>query len=87
MQIPHLLTLTLTLSLAPFTSAFALGLNARTQDLSSIEQVLNRYPIAIDSKDFGRLAEVFTPGAVADYGEGVGVLTGLEEIERRLEAR
>ncbi|KAK4546749.1 hypothetical protein LTR36_001481 [Oleoguttula mirabilis] len=41
--------------------------------------------IAIDSKEFALLGDVFTQDVVANYGSGVGVLQGLSAVERGLQ--
>lgn len=56
-------------------------------DYIAIRQTLNTYPLAIDNKDFGLLAAVFSPNAIANYSTGVGILSGLDQIESGLEAR
>ena len=50
-----------------------------------IHQTLSTYPLAIDSKNFGLLSQVFTTNAVANYSTGTGVLTGLPNIETTLQ--
>ena len=52
----------------------------------SIHQVLNTYPLAIDSKDFGLLAKVFTEDAFANYTGVLSNLNGLAAIQSGLSA-
>lgn len=49
-------------------------------DRQRIEDVLARYCFAIDGRDLDALREVFTADVEFDYGEGVGVRTGIEEL-------
>jgi len=50
-----------------------------------IHHTLSTYPLAIDSKNFGLLSQVYTPNAVANYSTGTGVLNGLPNIETTLQ--
>ena len=56
-------------------------------DYISIQRTLATYPLAIDSKDFGLLNEVFTEDAVANYSAPLNILRGLPQIEIVLEKR
>ena len=47
----------------------------------SIQNTINTYPLAIDSKNFSALSLVFTPDAVANYSAPLGVLHGLPNIQ------
>lgn len=49
-------------------------------DRRAIDDVLYRYAHALDSHEWERLAEVFTPDAVADFLELGGVNEGLDAI-------
>ena len=49
-------------------------------DFESIRNTVSRYPIAIDSKDFGSLDQVFADNVTANYGGSVGLLTGIKEL-------
>lgn len=49
-------------------------------DFESIRKIVSRYPIAIDSKDFGSLNQVFVDNVTIDYGGLVGLLTGRKEL-------
>ena len=51
----------------------------------SIKQVTNLYAIAIDTKDFDLLAQVFSEDAVADFGAD-SVWTGLSGVQAGLKA-
>ena len=78
------------LSAATAAAAVTQALSARStysEDWIAIHQTLNTYPLAIDSKDFGLLSQVFTANVIADYGAGVGVLNGLEAVESGLQQR
>lgn len=48
-------------------------------DRADIGDVLARYSTALDAKDWGLLAQVFTTGAECDYGS-LGSPRGVEEI-------
>jgi hypothetical protein len=77
----RLLPLFATLSLA----LFAVGdVFQNPIDIDSIRNTLALYPLSIDSKNFAGLALVFTPDAVANYGQPLGVLNGLSEIQQTL---
>lgn len=52
----------------------------------AIRQVLNTYPLAIDSKDFSLLSQVFASDAVANYSAPLNILTPLTTIATTLEA-
>jgi hypothetical protein len=52
----------------------------------SIHQTLHTYPLAIDSKDFALLTQVFTPTATANYTGPLSNLTGLPAIQAGLSA-
>lgn len=56
-------------------------------DYIQIRQILNTYPLSIDTKNFSLLASVFTTDAVANYNTGIGILTGLAQIQNSLAAR
>lgn len=51
-----------------------------------ISNTLSRYAFAIDSKDFDKLEEVFTPDIVANYSAPLGVLRGIPNIQETLKA-
>ena len=78
-----------TLVLAAFTVVTpALSLSpSYSNDWLAIHQTLNTYPLAIDSKDFGLLSQVFTNDVIANYSTGVGVLQGLTAVEEGLQQR
>ena len=71
--------------LLPTLALFSPLLNALTT-WESIHQTLNLYPLAIDSKDFGLLSQVFTPSAFANYGAPLNDLQGLLAIQAGLSA-
>lgn len=50
-------------------------------DVLAIQHTINQYPLAIDSKNFDKLSDVFTDDAFADYGVPVGVMNGLPQIK------
>lgn len=50
-------------------------------DRLAIEDLLHRYSRAIDTKDFGLLAEVFTADGVGDYSAAGGIRGSLSEIQ------
>jgi len=50
-------------------------------DILSIQNTLNLYPLAVDSKNFTALSSVFAPDAIANYSAPLGVLVGLPSIE------
>lgn len=56
-----------------------------SQDYIAVRQTLNRYPLAIDGKDFAALSEVFAPNVVANYSTSIGVLSGLTQVEEVLQ--
>jgi 3-phenylpropionate/cinnamic acid dioxygenase small subunit len=49
-------------------------------DRWDVADLLNRYADAVDGRDWKGLAALFTPAAVADYGELGGVQRGPEAI-------
>ncbi len=51
-----------------------------------IHQTLHTYPLAIDSKDYGLLSEVFTSDAFANYTGDLSNMTGLAAITAGLAA-
>jgi SnoaL-like domain len=53
-----------------------------TTDRLRIAEVLSRYCVVIDARDFNGLYDVFTADVTFDYGEGVGVRTGVDELIR-----
>ena len=55
-------------------------------DIDSIRNTLAQYSLSIDSKDFAGFQLVFTPDAVADYSQPIGVLHGLSNIQQTLSA-
>ena len=55
-----------------------------TADRLAIIDTLTSYALALDVKDWDRLARVFTDDAVADYGDLGPVLTGGEAISADL---
>ena len=72
----------------PFLHCFMLfsGLTLALTPWENIHQTLHTYPLAIDSKDFGLLSEVFTPTAVANYTGPLSNLDGLPAIQAGLNA-
>ena len=82
-KMAHFVALTLLLLRAAASYA---GRGGHSGDYIAIRQTLNRYALALDSKDFGALDLVFTVDVVADYGRGVGVLNGLQAVETGLMA-
>lgn len=54
-------------------------------DRLAIGDLLTRYTVAIDTKDYGQLASVFAPDAVIDYTAVGGVRGGREEVVSWLE--
>jgi hypothetical protein len=46
----------------------------------SLQQTLALYPLAIDSKNFAALDQVFAQDVVANYSTGIGVLNGLPTV-------
>lgn len=55
-------------------------------DRSEIMDTLIRYADAIDSKEFDRLADVFTPDAKVDYTSSGGIAAEYPKIRQWLEA-
>jgi len=60
-----------------FIEEFGLGL-----DLALIRQTISKFPIAIDSKDFQSLDQVFTPDVKANYGGSFGTISGFSNLTR-----
>jgi len=58
-----------------------------TEDYIAIQNTLATYPLAIDSKDFGLLSEVFTADVVANYSAPLNILSGLTQVETVLQQR
>jgi len=58
-----------------------------SEDYISIQNTLAIYPLAIDSKDFALLDQVFTDDVVADYSAPLNVLSGLTQVETVLQQR
>jgi len=54
-------------------------MSEKYDDRQEIEAVLYRYAMCLDTKQYARLTEVFTPEASADY-VGVGECRGLDSI-------
>jgi hypothetical protein len=52
----------------------------------SLQQTLALYPLAVDSKNFAALDQVFTQDVVANYSAPIGVLNGLPAVISALEA-
>lgn len=52
----------------------------------SLQQTLALYPLAIDSKKFAALDQVFAEDVIANYSPPIGVLTGLPAVESVLQA-
>lgn len=68
-------------------AVFALVVSASSlTPFEQIHQTINTYPLAIDSKDFALLSQVFTPNAFANYTGPLSNLTGLAAIETALAA-
>ena len=51
----------------------------------ALQQVLARYPLAIDGKNFSALSAVFTPDVVANYSAPLNIIYGLKSLETVLE--
>jgi hypothetical protein len=51
-------------------------------DRQRIVDLCVNYAIALDTRDWDRLRQVFTPDAVADYSGDLGMQSGYEAIER-----
>ncbi|KAB2575786.1 hypothetical protein DBV05_g5611 [Lasiodiplodia theobromae] len=69
------------LTIAQLTSSFPPPRAATTSawDLAAVDAIkhaLTLYAFAIDGRDWDGLDAVFAPGATADYGAPIGVLTG-----------
>ena len=57
-----------------------------TPDVTAIQQVLNRYPHAVDERDWAAFAHIFTEDVVCDMqAVGLGVTTGLAALEARFD--
>ncbi|KAF2810137.1 uncharacterized protein BDZ99DRAFT_305394 [Mytilinidion resinicola] len=56
-------------------------------DYFAIQNVISRYCVALDSKEFERLAEVFTTDVDATYPFPGGDLKGIEALESKIRAR
>jgi ketosteroid isomerase-like protein len=78
-----LLPLLTSLSLALFAAG---DVFQNPVDIDSIRHTLALYSFSLDSKNFDGLGSVFTPDAVADYSQPIGVLHGLSEIQATLSA-
>ncbi|KAG6903134.1 hypothetical protein C0995_004681 [Termitomyces sp. Mi166 len=52
----------------------------------AIKDTINHYPLAIDSKNFSALSNIFTVDAIANYSPPLGVLSGLETIQNVLQS-
>ncbi|KAI9814060.1 MAG: hypothetical protein M1827_003524 [Pycnora praestabilis] len=63
-----------------YTSYPSVTAVATTDDEAAIYQVLAKYPLAVDSKNFAALSDVFTSDVSANYGEGT-VYSGLSDLE------
>lgn len=61
---------------------------SRLEDLHAIREVCARYALAIDTRDYATLAELFTPDAVfGGTSDGASSLIGRERIVASLRAR
>ncbi|OCK76565.1 hypothetical protein K432DRAFT_385357 [Lepidopterella palustris CBS 459.81] len=56
-------------------------------DYFAIQNVLSRYCIALDTKDFDLLSEVFTPNVDAKYPFPGGDMKGLEAVQSTIRGR
>ena len=55
------------------------------QDIAGIVNLINLYPVAVDSQQWALFDRVFTPNARTDFGGGAA-FTGLEAIKQAFEA-
>ncbi|KAK6439080.1 hypothetical protein LTR95_004711 [Oleoguttula sp. CCFEE 5521] len=55
------------------------------EDYNAIQNTISTYSLAIDSKDFGRLSQVFTTDIVANYSEPLNAITGLAQVQQVLQ--
>ncbi|OQO07554.1 hypothetical protein B0A48_07251 [Cryoendolithus antarcticus] len=55
------------------------------EDYNAIRNTISTYSLAIDSKVFGRLSQVFTTDVVANYSEPLNVLRGLTQVQAVLQ--
>lgn len=63
----------------------AAAVAGRVEDYFAIKETITHYAVTVDLKDWPSLSRVFTADVVADYGPGIGVVTGLETLQRSLE--
>ncbi|KAK6430281.1 hypothetical protein LTR95_013567 [Oleoguttula sp. CCFEE 5521] len=78
MQLTYIISYLSSLVLVSSASSIA-------EDYNAIQNTISTYSLALDSKDFGRLAQVFTPDVVANYSEPLNVLTGLAQVQQVLQ--
>ncbi|OQO09090.1 hypothetical protein B0A48_05981 [Cryoendolithus antarcticus] len=55
------------------------------EDYNAIQNTISTYSLAIDSKDFTRLSQVFTPDIVANYSAPLNVIRGLSQVQAVLQ--
>jgi len=74
----------------PFSSLPSLYSHAASpQSPVEVAQILNTlsyYPLAIDSKNYDALSQVFTDDVVTNYSAPIGVLTPLTAVKQGLQA-
>jgi hypothetical protein len=56
-------------------------------DHFAIQNVIAQYCVALDTKDFALLAEVFTPDVDATYPFPGGAMKGVEVVQNAIRAR
>ena len=81
--------LTYALRLFSLTIGLVAGRKITTHDSTaviSLQQTVALYPLAIDSKDFAALDQLFARDVVANYSAPLGVLNGLPTVQAVLKA-
>jgi len=82
-----LLPLALAMPMHPYSYPHPSSYISHADAYVAVQQTLSKYPLALDTKNFSALAEVFTADVVANYSAvGPPVFHGLAAIEAGLQA-